>query len=494
MKRKTKKSSRKVAKATRRAKRAYDVAKTYPTSEWISANKNSANAELKAAIAPGREKARALSQNAPYGVKAVDVIVAETIGDGIKANITGKNKTQTKKINELWKKWAETTACDFEGRHNFYGLQEIAMRSIVEAGEGLGLKKFSKSGPSIRLLEPDFIATDKDTLPLVQGIELDSAGRRVNYHIYKTHPGDKLAKLETIVVPAEEVVHVFKQKRAGQVRGITWAHAVVEKLKDHDDYQYSTLVRQKVAANFGGLITSSAAGSDALIDEEELKAKRNAEFQLEPATFKYLAPGEDLKLVSPPGVDGYSDFNRETLRAIAAGWGISYEALTGDYSQSNYSSSRLGHLQMRKNIESWRWNMFIPQFCDPTFQWFLEWAKMQGMDVDGVSVEWVPPAYSMIDPTKEIEALKSEVRAGFKSYKRAILEMGGDPETTLDEIAEWNQKFDEKKVSLEVDPRRLSQVGFAQTTDPLNLPNQTKDTNGQNQTDASSKPDPSGDQ
>ncbi len=473
--------------------RAYDVAKNFTQSDWTSSTNGNANAETKAAIGPGRSKARALSQNAPYGVKAIDVIVAETIGAGIVANITGRNKTQTKNIQKLWKQWAESSACDVEGRNNFYSIQEMVLRSTVESGEGLLIKNLTRDGLKLKILESDFISTQKDTMPYIQGIEVDpNTGARKNYCLFQVHPGASVvATVETYELPASLVAHVYRQKRPGQVRGISWAHAVIEKMKDFDDYQSATLIRQKIAACFGGFVTTT--GNDSMIDASTLKEKRTAEFQMEPATFRYLSPGEDIKLATPPGVDGYGDFNRETLRAIASGWGISYESLTGDYSQSNYSSSRMGHLQMRKNIETWRWNMFIPQFCDPVFSWFLESLKITGIDVEGVSVKWVPPAYSMIDPSKELDAVRKEVRSGLKSWGEAVQEQGRDPDEVLQEISDWNTKFDEKKIVLDTDPRKITQIGMVQSTDPNQLEQDTAakgDTNSGNssQKDATGKP------
>ncbi len=440
--------------------RAYDIAKSYPTSDWSKSNANSANAETKAAIAPGRQKARALVQNNPYAIRAVNVIVSNTVGAGIIPKIVGKNPRSTKKLNELWKKVAESTKVDAENRHNFYGLQALILRSTVESGEGLGRFLITPDAPKVQLFESDLIVTTKDEGKVVQGVELGPNGQRLSYHLYKTHPGSRDASQEIVVIPADQISHVYKQERPGQVRGITWAHPVVEKINDFSDYQDATLIRQKIAACFTAFVTTS--GSDSLIDADTLKEKRQNEFALEPATVRYLRSGEDIKIASPPGVEGFAEFNRESLRAIAMGFGISYESITGDYSQSNYSSSRLGHLEMRRNIEMWRWNLLIPQFCEPYFQQFLNWAKLQGIDTTDARAEWVPPAAAMIDPTKEVEALKKEVRAGFKTYGQAVREQGLDPEETLVEIAQWNQKFDDLKISLDSDPRRMSTPGFAQ--------------------------------
>lgn len=445
-------------------RRAYEAAKTYLYDDWNRASNTSANAEIGAAKAELQRKSRDLARNNPYAVRALNVIVNNTVGAGILANIKGRNKTQQKKLNELWKQVAETSICDVTGKHNFYGLQAMAMRAIVESGEVIGLKRISPDAPRLHILESDFIVSDQDKPPYVQGIKVDSVGKPVAALIYKEHPGDRTTVTSKYVeLPADKFLHAFRQDRPGQVRGVPWSHAVIETLKDFADFQYSTLIARKISACFVGLITTN--GSDSILSATALKAKREAEMQMNPGTFRYLNPGEDVKFNSPPGVDGYAEFVRESMRAVAAGYGISYEALTGDYSQVNFSSGRMGHIEFRRNIDTWRWNLLIPMFCEPFFQWFLEWAKMKGVDTTGAYVEWVPPAHVMIDPSKEIMADKEAVKAGFKSKSQVIREAGYDPELVREEIKDEREKDAEAGLKFDTDISSSMPAENAEGTD-----------------------------
>jgi lambda family phage portal protein len=413
-------------------KRGYDAAQVDASSDWISAKKTSANAEISAGLSKLQEKSHDLARNNPYFVRALNVIVSNTVGAGIIGKIKGRNKTQEKKLSELWNQVTESSLCDVEGRNNFYFLQALAMRTIVESGELVALKVIDTESPKIKLLESEFIANVKDQSPYVQGVKLDSNGKPVAFVIYKRHPGDgSTLPSDTVEISSESVIHAYKQDRPGQVRGTPWSHAVIENLKDFADWQTATLIRQKVAACWGGFITTNNASG---LSASDLKERRENELTMSPSTFRYLGDGESVTMANPPGVDGYSEYVRETMRAVSAGMGISYEAMTGDYSQVNFSSGRMGHIEFRRNIDNWRWNLLIPQLCEPFFKMFLQWAKLRGIDIEGARIEWVPPAHVMIDPTKEINAEKEAVRAGFKSRSRVILESGNDPETTLQEI------------------------------------------------------------
>jgi lambda family phage portal protein len=426
----------------RAMERVYAGAETYPSSDWTTVSGDtSANAEIDRAQKTLISRSRDLTRNSPYAKKAVDTIVSNVVGAGIVPHLKGRTKSQTKKIMDAWKLVAETNLCDNELRQDFYSLQSLAMRTIAESGEVLAMKFMEPDSPKIQLLEPDFIDSSQvsgivgTTDNWISGIMVDKNNRIKKYKLYNKHPGDRtFTQIQSKEVDAKDIIHALKVDRAGQLRGVPWGHAVINTLKDFDDFQYATIVRQKIAACLVGVITS--VGGDNLLSADKLKQKRKNETKMTPGSFKYLDEGEDVKFSSPPPTQNYSEFVAETIRAVACGFGITYESISNDYSRVNYSSGRMGHIEMRKNLEQWRWNILIPQFCDPYMAMFKEWCKLKGIvaNENEITHEWVPPAYSMIDPTKEIEADKEAIKAGLKSKSMVIREQGLDPEQVREEI------------------------------------------------------------
>lgn len=440
---------------SRYMERVYNGAETYPSSDWNYGDQNnSANTEIEKAQRKLISRSRDLSRNSPYAKKASDVIVSNTVGRGIMPKLTGKNKTQTKKITDAWKKIAETNMCDNELRNNFYSLQELAMRTIVESGEVLALKYMEQDSPKIQLLEPDFIDDQtskfRETDGYISGIKVDNKNRRIAYKLYKTHPGNLIFNEVTSKdVSAKKVIHAYRQTRPGQLRGVPWCHAVIQTLKDFDEFQNATIIRQKIAACLVGVIKT--LGGDSLLSSAQRKNKRKKETRMTPGTFKYAEPGEDVEFSRPPNSEGYADFIAETIRAVASGYGITYESMSNDYSKVNFSSGRMGNIEMRKNLESWRWNMFIPLFCDPYMEMFKEWCQLTGIvrSKEDITHVWVAPAYTMLDPTKEIAADKESVKAGFKSKSTVIREGGRDPDLVTAEIKE--ERDNDAKLGLTFD-------------------------------------------
>jgi capsid protein len=56
-------------------------------------------------------------------------------------------------------------------------------------------------------------------------------------------------------VPANDVLHIYKPLRPGQIRGEPWLSNILLKLYELDQYDDAELVRKKTAAMFAGFIT-----------------------------------------------------------------------------------------------------------------------------------------------------------------------------------------------------------------------------------------------
>ena len=103
---------------------------------------------------------------------------------------------------------------------------------------------------------------------------------------------------------------------------------------------------------FAGFITRLSP-EDNLMGEGLPDASGAALAGLEPGTMQILEPGEDVKFSQPADVGAsYAEFLRMQFRAVAAAMGITYEMLTGDLTQVNYSSIRAGLLEFRRRCEA----------------------------------------------------------------------------------------------------------------------------------------------
>lgn len=443
---------------------------TRRTDKWRT-RPSSANSETRRGLGLLRDRARDLVRNNPHAARAIEVLATNIVGYGIKTNIKTANKKTNKPLQAAYTTWAESTDCDNEGLHDIYGLQEIAARAVAESGEVLVRRVWVKrKNPrdiplALQVLEGDYIDTLRDIVLqngniIMQGIEYDKNGHRVAYWLFDQHPGDAFYLVANSLVskrvPAEDVIHVFRTDRPGQGRGVPWLAPVIIRLRDLDEYEDAQLIRQKIAACFAMFI-GDMEGSEATGKEASDMTER-----LEPGTIQRLPPGTTATLATPPAVQGYSEYMSVSRHTVAVGVGIPYEALTGDYSQVNFTSGRMGYSQFYKSVDVWQWKMFIPRFCGGVFNWFKEAATLAGYQTDGATAKHVPPNRPLVDPTREWPAIIKAVRGGLMTLPQAIREMGYEPEEFLQEFKECNELLDELGIVLDSDPRKITNGGQVQ--------------------------------
>jgi lambda family phage portal protein len=418
-----------------------------------------------------RDSARDLVRNNGYAESAITTICDHVVGWGIVAKPTPVNV----KAAEIWEAWAGTTACDADGRQTFAGLQHLVTRTVVESGEVLVRRRLRKPEDNlpipmqIQVLEPDYLDTAKTDVRLpnggriTAGIETDAIGRRVAYWLFQEHPGAAQAALAASVrVPAESVLHIYRQDRASQVRGVTWFAPVLLKFKDFDDFDDATLMKQKVAACLA-IVTTDVDGTASSLGTVD-PANPSVD-ELQPGGMLNLPPGRAVTVVDPPSVREYADYTRTTLRAIATGLGVSYEDLTGDYSNVNFSSARMARLRHWARVEGWRWRMLVPQFCAPVWVWAMEIAGMLKEGPRSVPrALWTAPPLPMIEPDREGLAYQRNIRTGIMTLSEAIRERGYDPAEVLTEMAADNARLDKLGLVLDSDARNTTQAGNPRQT------------------------------
>lgn len=453
--------------------RSYEAASHSRRTAGWNRSKGDVNTTIRLAGDDLRIHSRDLIRNNSYARRAQRVIANNVSGWGIVPKPNGPDADTNAKLSATWKAWADSTACETEGRHTFAGLQHLAMKSIFSDGEILFRRRSRRPEDGLPLpiqlqvLEADYLDRTKEADrgfeggPIIQGVEFDAIGRRVAYWLFDKHPGNSLtAGTISRRVLARDVLHVFYTERPGQVRGVSWLGSAIVNLKELDEFEDAEMMRQKIAACFAGFVTDTdgAASPLGLVNGET--NSDNVEIEhFEPGMIHHLPPGRDITIANPPDVTNDS-FTTRNLRKIAAGLGITYEDLTGDYSQVNYSSARMGRISHQANVRDWQANMLVPHLCAGVWAWMMELLKSQG--VETVGADWTVPPLPMIEPDKEGLAYSRLVRNGVITFSDMVREQGGDPDAHFAEYAADLQRLDKHKIQLDSDVRAVSQAGLTQ--------------------------------
>jgi len=464
--------------------RRYDgAAKTRRTDGWFAPG-TSATSEITLALSFLRNRSRELARNNPYAENAIREIANNMVGTGIMPKPLGLPKTVEKRLKKEWKAWAESTDADYDGHLNYYGIQHLAARTIVESGEVI-IRKHINPDPDLifplqlQVLEPDFIDTTKmstsqvDGGYILYGVEFNAKNKIVAYWLWDKHPGDSTGfAYKSNRIPAAEIIHVFEKKRPGQFRGVPFGHSAMMRLKDLDDYEDAQLVRQKIAACFTVFVTDNegTGNVNGATDDDMLE-------KVAPGIIEHLPAGKQVSFANPPDAgQNYDPYIKTNLRGVASGYGMDYVTLTGDYTAVNFSSGRMGWLKFHRNVSVWQWNMLVPQLCNKSWKWFIESANVLGYVKQlVVTPSWTPPRREMIDPVKEVEGMKAGIRAGFSSVQDAIRSNGEDPDEVMNELEEMAKKLDDNGLMLDTDPR-FDPTRKLPGTDPAKPPKQPKAT------------------
>lgn len=419
-----------------------------------------------------RQRSRDAVRRTPWGTTAKHRYVANIIGSGIVPVSTSRDPDFRSGVRALWERWVDEA--DADGLVDYYGLQALAVGQMFEAGECFArlrprLLSDGLSVPlQIQLLESDFLRnTLNDNLAggrrIRQGIEFDALGRRVAYHFYREHPGERYRAggIETTRVPAAEVLQIFEVLRPGQLRGLPVPSPVLGKLYELDQYDDAQLVRQKVAALFAFFFTRAV---DPSLGSEDDPNDAGARFEsIEPGTGYELQPGEDVRFTDVPDAGSYADFMRSQLRAVAGALDLTYEQLTGDLSSVNYSSIRAGLLEVRRRHEQIQYGTVCFRLNRPVWWRWLADAVVSGA-IDAPrdfaaqrhvygAVKWIPQGWPWVDPKKEIESIVLAIRAGLMTRSQAVAQYGYDSEEIDREMAADNERADALALAYESDGR-----------------------------------------
>ena len=440
--------------------------------DWTG-DKTSIDTETRRSLGLIRQRSRDLVANHWAASRAKSVIQRNVVGSGIRPTVKGD---ASERMHEAVADFCCTTKLDPARRKTLYALQELIMGAIVESGEVLVVRQRRTSAQmrqlgldlplQIAVLEPDYLDPLVDG-PLqngnrsIQGVEIDpDTGAVVAYHLYRQHPGDVYhpRAMETIRVDARHVIHAFEEIRPGQSRGLPWGVSALIKMRDLSDYEDAQLVKQKVAAAFAAFVHHQEPYNlDDLYDPDGVPTT------MQPGTVEYLRPGEDVTFSDPPRIDGFKDFSEVSVRAIAAAYNVTYEALASDYSNVNFSSGRMGWLEMQRHVDSWQGDLLIPQVCHRIEGWIREAAADVGIDPSGPRWKWTPPRREMIDPSSEVNASIRAVRGGLNSLSDEIRKLGRDPAEVFEEIADDYELMDALGIVLDSNASQTTQAGLTPT-------------------------------
>lgn len=452
-----------------------------------------ANTDVQAAFTLAAARATDLIQNSGWIDGGVQKAVRAIMGAGLRLNAMpdpvalgvtpAAAAVLARDFERRWDAYARDAAmCDAAGRQTLAQMMSAALRQWFGSGEIVAtlpyISRAGATGPKVRLIPSHRLMADRTDVAagVVQGVRLDADGWPTAY--WFRLPARTMTDTESVVAARDDVgraqvVHVF-DGLAGQVRGITPLVSSLHVTRAFDELAGATLTAALVQAIFAATIESQAPTADVLTAfqspgeqglggniEDYLSARsgwyRGADVDIgRHGKIAHLFVGEKMTLHrSEHPNDTYEAFARMLLREIAAGLGITYEMLTGDYTGATYSSVRMS------TAEAWLTTLYrrdniAAAFLNPIYSNFLEdeieagrLAIPGGLDryIGARSAiarcSWRGPAKPQADDAKAAAAHTAWYKLGAITLEQICADLGQDWEDVAEQLAREKAKREE---------------------------------------------------
>ena len=371
-------------------------------------------------------------------------------------------------------------------RHNtLTSFVRMAIGIHLAGGEVLATSEWLKDSgrpfqTAVQMIDTARLETPFDQLHRPQsrirkGVERNRFGAPIAYHIRNSHPNDggfadylnpdlnKWKRVPTYNAwGRQNVLHIYEQMRPDQTRGISSIVTALTEMRMTKHFRKTELERAVVAATYAASIESEIpehvpeALGQAYNGEGNATTQYMTEYlasimayaggasnlHMDGAKIPIFAPGTHLKIQNPGTSGPVGDkFEQSLLRYIAAALGLSYEQLSRDYTQTNYSSARAAMGETWKSMMSLK-KAVAEAFANFIYRLWIEEAInnneieclkranvpsfYEGLNAEAYcACEWVGAGQGQIDPLKETQAAVLKIKNGLSTKEAEIARISG---------------------------------------------------------------------
>lgn len=453
-----------------------------------------------------RQRSRMLYMSAPIATAALKRQRTNIVGAGLRLKPTIDRETLglTKEQAEEWQRhtqaefhlWASRKqACDATGVNTFYGMQQLVALAWPMSGDvfvAVKRKDPEKLMPySLRLhiVEADRVRTPDQPQgsgsvrnnPLLvnlttgkaangnmiyDGVEVDSSGAVVAYHIANTYPNQwdgGLTKFVRVEAYGKEtglpnILHIMDTERPEQYRGVPYLAQAIEPLLQMRRYTEAEITAAVVQSFFTAFIKTEAPSNEFPANEvggvgQPDVSRDPNEYEMGPGSMNILEPGEDVTFGSPTHPNtGFDTFMRSLCEQVGACLEIPADLLLMSFNAS-YSASRAALLEAWKGFRMRR-EWLTDDFCRPVYEIWLTEAVARGrISAPGfltdpiirqayLGSEWIGPSQGQLDPTKEVQAAVMAIENGLSTREAEAVKLNGSQySTNVDKLAVENEQL-----------------------------------------------------
>lgn len=418
---------------------------------WYRSVTISPNKEIERDLPEVRRLSRMLCSKdalASNYIETLSVYVVGKEGIVLDPQVSGPDGHQDDRANDeikrAWAKWGDAASLD--GRMSWLDIQDWAIRTVAQDGEAFIRKVWGRDvndfGFALQPIDANLVDVAYNGVNaingnrIVNGIELGKYLRPVAYWIWNRYsderdPSGKPRELQR--VPADEVIHLFDPEAAYQLRGMPWITPVIHYFARLHEYIDAELEASQLASSIPYFITQNDQATDTLGDVTVSGGVAfTAPMDIDGMHTVTLDRGQDVKTIpfNHPN-NAFDSFVKNIQHLIAAGVGVSYQTLTSDSGDANYSSGRLGSIHERERfqkIQGW----FARSLHAPVYAEWIEAALLTDNLSPRVTLnalpaaKWRPKGFMWVDPLKDMKGYAEGIALGIYTKTQVVALMGGD--------------------------------------------------------------------
>ncbi len=424
----------------------YDSAATNDDNRnhWANADSLSAVAANSAHVRRRlRDRSRYEVGSNSYCRGILNTLSAYTVGAGPTLQLTYRGgdasidqsalRAATQQVERLWSNWAYTRKLAQK-----LATMQLAIDQDGEAFAMLTSGRVSIHTPvqlDIRPYECDHFEDQAGSDDA--GVRIDSAGDVVEYAFSADHPGDNFSLASSEWIDADQVIHLFRTERPGQLRGIPKTTPALPLFALLRRFTLSTITAAETAADFAAIIYGDHAPhgdetSGAYAPWDRIPFERGAMLSV-PGGMRLA----QLKAEHPNAT--YDEFVKAILREIARCLGVPAVLALGDASKYNYSSGRLDLQAFNRQVEVDRALILERDCLDRILEAWLDEALLIPAFLPELFVQhaadfewgwrWASPGH--VDRKKEADGQAVELAHHTTTLAREYGKQGLDWETEL---------------------------------------------------------------
>ena len=427
----------------------FDAATTTKDSarHWAAAEFLSADAEADGATRRTlRTRARYEVQNNSYARGIVNTIADDTVGTGPRLQMLLEDNPLCNAVERDFAAWA--------GRVHLARKLRTMRVARCQDGEAFAILAQNPALASpvrldLQLIEADRVTDSDATLDderWVDGIELDRFGNPKSYLVLRKHPGGNASfDADWLKVRAEDMIHVFRQDRPEQHRGVPEITSALPLFAHLRRFTLAVVSAAESAADFAGILYTDAPANGEADSVEAMDT-----IQLERNMLLTMPGGWKMAQVDPKQpVTTYGEFKREILNEIARCLNIPFNIAAGNSSGYNYASGRLDHQTYYKSLkvdQAFMEEVVLDRILE---RWLREWSLVNRTSVDECDCchVWFWDGHEHVDPSKEATAQEKRLANNTTTLAAEYAKQGKDWETELRQRAKEKSLMDELGLS-----------------------------------------------